>query len=59
MNIDIVKAMMRMTELMQISKALLPMLSIMMPRKGLITAEMIKGTPKRYPAVILSKWYFV
>ena len=59
MNIELVKAMIRITELMQISNALLPTLSIMMPRKGLDTAEMMKGTPKRYPAVILSKWYLV
>jgi hypothetical protein len=34
-------------ELKQIRNALFPTLSIIIPRKGLVAAEMMKGTPNK------------
>ena len=40
------------------SKALLPILSIKIPRNGLRIAEMMYGTPNILPAVVDSTPYF-
>lgn len=45
----------KMNEAKQVRNALLPNLSIPSPRKGLAIAEIIYGTPNRYPAYIVEK----
>lgn len=58
MSMELVNAMMSNTEDRQIRRALLPILSIIRPKNGLVTADMMYGIPNMYPAVILSNPYF-
>ena len=50
---------MKMSEEKVIKRALLPNLSIRIPRIGLDIAEIKYGIENSFPAVVLSKWYLV
>ena len=47
MSIETVYPNIKIHELKQIKNALLPILSIIIPKKGLVAAEMMKGTPNK------------